>query len=90
MDVDELLEPERERAEGSKPERERTDGNELKPERVCMDGTELEPEPSETEGADGTAPPLEHKWLLRRKKRIGRQKGWQAGKARHLRLSRCT
>jgi hypothetical protein len=74
MDVDELLEPERERAEGSKPERERADGNKLKPEHVRTDGTELEPEPSETEGADGTALPLECKWLLRRKKRIGRQK----------------
>jgi hypothetical protein len=74
MDVDELLEPERERAEGSKPERERADGNKLKPEHVCTDSTELEPKPSETEGADGTAPSLERKWLLRRKKRIGRQK----------------
>ena len=38
--------------------------------RECTEGAELESAPSESEGA----PPLKRKWLLRRKKTIGRRK----------------
>jgi hypothetical protein len=38
------------------------------------EGTELEFELSESKGAEGTAPPLKRRWLLRRKKAIGRHK----------------
>jgi hypothetical protein len=60
------------RTELTEPERERADGTKLEAKRERTEGTE--PELSEIEVSEGTGPPLKRRWLLRRKKTIGRHK----------------
>ncbi len=68
LECAEGTEPKPERAEGTEPERENAEGTNLDPECEHTEGTELERERTEC------TKPLKRKWLLIRRKSIGRRK----------------